>query len=388
MKTKKSVLVAVVGLAVTVALLLVGWLGARGGPVEVRMGWIGPLTGDAAPYGIAIKRGTDLAVQEINASGEFETPLRIIYEDDQAKPTAGVAAFEKLTKVDNVPVVIQAAASSVMLAVMPKAEAAKVVYISPSCSSDKIRTEKIRNNYKYIFRTWPSDSYQAELLSQFAIKELKAKKAAILYINTEYGIGFKDAFAKQFETLGASVVLSEGFSEGTADFRSLLTKVKKSAPDVVFIPSHYKEAAQLLKQAKELAVDVQFLADAALYSPELLNAARNAADGLILTNPDWSTQSEKPEVQKFVAAFRQAYSQDPDVYSAAGYDLVFVLAMALEASAEDSAEDIRRALISLKPYHGVTGALAFDTIGEVRWGFSIFEVAKGEFRRFERQAMR
>lgn len=382
MKTKKLTLVAIVGLVATGAFLLVEWPGPTSAPVEVRIGWIGPLTGDAAPYGIAIKRGTDLAVQEINASEQFGKPLRIIYEDDQAKPTAGVAAFEKLTKVDNVPVVIQGAASSVMLAVMPKAEAEKVVYISPSCSSDRIRTEKIRNNYQYIFRTWPSDAYQAEVLARFALNELKGKKAAILYINTEYGIGFKDVFAKQFHDSGGSVVLSEGFAEGTTDFRSLLTKMKGVAPDVVFMPSHYKEAAQLLKQARELALNVQFLADAALYSPQLIKAAGNAAEGLLLTNPDWSVKSEKPQVQKFVAAFRQAYSDAPDVYAAAGYDLAFVLATALQASKQDTAEDIRRALTSMKPYYGVTGDLAFDALGEVRWGFSVFKVVKGAFEPF------
>ncbi len=381
MKTNRVVLVAVFLLAVVAAaVLLVKRPSPTSAPAEISLGWIGPLTGDAAPYGVAIKRGTDLAVEEINASGKLGKPLRIIYEDDQAKPTAGVAAFEKLTKVNNVSVVIQAAASSVMLAVMPIAEAAKVVYISPSCSSDKIRAEKMHNNYKYIFRTWPSDAYQAEVLARFAANALKAKKAAVLYINTEYGMGFKDVFAKQFQDAGGSVVLSEGFAEGTTDFRSLLTKMKDLSPNVVFIPSHYKEAAQLLKQAKELAVNVQFLADAALYSPELLKAAGNAADGLILTNPDWSPQSEKPQIKSFVEAFRKAYKQDPDVYAAAGYDLVFVLAEALREAKDISADSIRQGLHQMKPYNGVTGELAFDSLGEVRWGFSIFHVQNGSFK--------
>jgi len=385
MKTSKFLLISVGVLIIAVVVfLLVSRPGSTGITGEIRMGWIGPLTGDAAPYGAAVKRGTDLAVQEINASGKLKKPLRIIYEDDQAKPALGVAAFQKLTQVDKVPVVIQAAASSVMLAVMPKAEEAKVVYISPSCSSDKIRTEKIRNNYKYIFRTWPSDAYQAEVLAEFAIKELKVKKAAILYINTEYGIGFREVFAKQFQTLGGSVVLSDGFGEGTTDFRSLLTKLKEVAPEVVFIPSHYKEAAQLLKQARELALNVQFLADAALYSPELLKVAGNAAEGLILTNPEWSVQSEKPQVKTFVTAFRKTYGQDPDVYAAAGYDLVFVLTEAIREAKGITPEAVQQALIHMKPYNGVTGNLAFDAIGEVRWGFSVFRVENGGFKLYQR----
>jgi branched-chain amino acid transport system substrate-binding protein len=380
MKSNRAVLVIVVVLAaIAVALLVLKRSSSTSGQNEIQIGWIGPLTGDAAPYGIAIKRGTDLAVQDVNASGKLGKPLKIIYEDDQAKPALGVAAFQKLVQINHVPVVIQAAASSVMLAVMPEAEKAKVVYISPSCSSDKIRTEKIRNHYKYIFRTWPSDSYQAELLASFAFNKLKAKKAAILYINNEYGVGFKDVFAKQFHDLGGSVVFSEGYDQGTTDFRSLLTKVKEATPDVVFIPSQYKEAGQLLKQAKELGVNVQFLADAALYSPELLKAAGDAANGLILTNPEWSPQSDKPQVKAFVDAFRKAYGQDPDVYAAAGYDLIFVLAQAMGDGKDVTADSVRQGLLQMKPYDGVTGEIKFDSIGEVRWGFSTFEVRDGKF---------
>lgn len=383
MKSTKLVLIVVAVLAVVaIALLVTKGSGSTTAQAEIRIGWIGPLTGDAAPYGIAIKRGTDLAVQDVNASAKLLKSLQIIYEDDQAKPALGVAAFQKLVQVNNVPVVIQAAASSVMLAVMPEAEKAKVVYISPSCSSDKIRAEKIRNNDKYTFRTWPSDAFQAELLAGFAFNELKAKKSAILYINNEYGVGFKEVFGKQFQGIGGSIALSEGFAEGTTDFRSLLTKVKEAVPDVVFIPSQYKEAAQLLKQAKELGVNVQFLADAALYSPELLKAAGNAAEGLILTNPEWSPQSEKPQVKAFVAAFRKAYGQDPDVYAAAGYDLIFVLAQAMGDGNGVTADSVRQNLLQMKPHDGVTGEIKFDSIGEVRWGFAIFKVTSGEFMSF------
>ena len=379
MKSTKLALIVVLLVAAIAVVLLVAKRFSSTPQPSVQIGWIGPLTGDAAPYGVAIKRGTDLAIREVNANRSFPEPLRILYEDDQAKPALGVAAFQKLVQVNRVPVVIQAAASSVMLAVMPEAERAHIVYISPSCSSDKIRAEKVRNNYQFTFRTWPSDAYQAEVLAKVAAKDLNAKKAAILYINTDYGISFKDVFAKRFEDVGGSVVLCEGFAESTADFRSLLTKTRDTSPDVVFIPSHYREAAQLLKQAKELGLNVQFLGDAALYSPELLKAAGNAAEGLVLTNPNWSAQSDRPQVQTFVAQFRKAYNQDPDVYAAAGYDLIFVLSAAMRDAKDLTAESIQTRLHQMTPYTGVTGELAFDSIGEVRWGFAVFRVSQGAF---------
>jgi len=352
-----------------------------GGAIE--FGWIGPLTGDAASYGVAIKRGTDLAAQEVNNQNILDRPIRIIYEDDQAKPNLGISAFQKLTDVNDVPVVIQAAASSVMLAVMPRAEKKEVVYISPSTSSDKIRREKIENDYEYIFRTWPSDAYQADTLASFAYKNLDARRAAIVYINTDYGASFRRVFAERFKELGGNIVLTEGFAQGTTDFRSLLTKTRQNNPDVVFLPSHYEEAARLLRQAQELSVDLQFLSDAALYSPEFLESAGSAANGLLLAAPDWSADSDEPRMQEFVTKFREEYGANPDVYAAAGYDLVHVLARAVQVGGGTSSDEIRKGLMQMDPYQGVTGHLDFNEIGEVRWGFSVFKVSENSFIRYE-----
>lgn len=159
--------------------VLLGILAAtscRPHPNDIVLGWIGPLTGDAAAYGQSIKKGTDLAVQELNRNGGVDGKhLHIVYEDDQASARLGTAAMQKLLSVDKPPVIIQAAASSVMLANIPIAEQSKVIYISPSCSSDKIRDEKLRLNTKYIFRTWPSDSYQGRFLARFVFGNLGAK---------------------------------------------------------------------------------------------------------------------------------------------------------------------------------------------------------------------
>ena len=350
---------------------------------EIRIGWIGPLTGDAAPYGVSIQNGTNLAVAKINSAGGIRgKKVRIVYEDDQATPRLGTAAMQKLVAFDKPPVIIQAAASSVMVANIPTAEANHVVYISPSCSSDKIREEKIRLNTKYIFRTWPSDSYQGEYLAQFAFNQLHAKNAGILYISNEYGAGMQSAFAAAFKRLGGHIVSQEAFSQGASDFRTQLTKLKQQAPPVILLASHYEEAAQILRQAKELGLKSQFIADAALFSPELLKLAGKAANGLILTNPDWNPASEKPRIKNFVDSYSTAYHQTPDVYAASGYDLMMLLGDVMKSTGT-SADQIRRGLVGIRGYDGVTCRIEFDKTGEVQAQYALYEIQHMTFVPYE-----
>jgi len=362
------------------AIVLVAWTwGCRSGRNDIKIGWIGPLTGDAAPYGQSIKKGTDLAVEGINAQGGVGgKKLRVVYEDDQATARLGTAAMEKLLAVDKPSVIIQAAASSVMIANIPVAERNKVVYISPSCSSDEIRAEKVRLNAKYIFRTWPSDSYQGQVIAHFVFERLGARRSAVLYINNDYGVGLKEAFVNEFRALGGEVVADESFDQGATDFRSQLVRIKQSGPGVVFLSSHYVEAASVLRQAKQLGLKAQFVADAALFSPEILKLAGTAAEGLIVTNPEWDPQSKQSGVRTFVTEFQHAYHDTPDVYAASGYDLTRLLAQAMREKGLSS-EQIRQGLLGLKGFQGVTGRIVFDEFGEVQGHYTVYQVRDGAF---------
>jgi len=349
---------------------------------RITIGWIGPLTGDAEPYGQAVKRGTELAVEEANAAGGIRgVPLHVVYEDDQALPRLGTAAMQKLLAVEKPPVIIQAAASSVMLANMPAAEQNKVVYISPSCSSDKIREEKIRLKTRFIFRTWPSDSYQGRFIARFLRHQMKVNETAILYINNDYGASLAAVFAEEFRALGGSVISQKAFRQEATDFRTQLTRVKASRASWVFLASHYKEAAQLLRQAKRLGLDTRFVADAALFSSELLKLAGSAAEGLLVTSPEWDPDSSRPEVARFVRAFRRRYGGVPDIYAAAGYDLIGVLVQALRTHG-DRSERIRDGLLSLGSYRGVAGTIKFDALGEVESQYRLYQARAGRFAPF------
>ncbi|MCD4785297.1 MAG: ABC transporter substrate-binding protein [Candidatus Eremiobacteraeota bacterium] len=346
----------------------------------IRIGWIGVLTGDAAYYGEMVKYGTELAVDEINTAGGIRgKKIEVIYDNDQLDPKKGVSIITKLITIDKVPLVIQGTGSSVMLACAPIAEKHKVVYISPTCSNDKIKDAG-----NYIFRNWPSDNYQGKVVADFAFRELGLKKAAILFINNDYGAGLKNVFSRQFKNLGGKVLAVEGFDQGATDFRAQLAKIKNSGAGVVFLSSQYKEGALILKQTKEIGLKVKFVAPEGCFAPELIKLSGGAAEGVYVVNMHWAPDSDDPIVKDFVTKFKKKFKKDPEVYAATAYDCMKIVGKALEMDGE-TGEGLKDALYKIKDFQGVTGSTTFDVYGEVTKKYDVYVVKNGKFTLFEEE---
>lgn len=337
----------------------------------VTIGWMGALTGPAAPYGKSVKNGVELALSEINRDSII---LQIpIYEDDKADAKTGVNAFTKIVNTYQPPVIIQAAASSVMLANIPVAEKNKVVYISPTCSSDKIK-----DGGDYIFRIWPSDSDQGRFIAEYIWGKLNKKSAAVLSINNDYGIGLANTFINTFTSNGGSIVFNESFEAQTSDFRTQISKIKRINPDIIFVPSHIQETLNLLKQSQELGLNTQFILDAASYTSELEQAKPEITKNVMVVNLDWDADSDDPKIRKFVDAYTEKFKEKPDVYAATGYDCLKIIAAAIKNSKKINAENIKNELYKIN-YKGVSGNITFDTFGEVHKDYSVYKLVDNNY---------
>jgi len=209
---------------------------------EIKIGVMTPLTGESAKYGQDIKRGYDLATEEINEKGGIQgKKLLLIYEDDEGKPDKAVSAAQKLIQRDKVSVILGALWSSPTLAVAPIAEKNKVVLLSSGSSSPKITDAG-----DYIFRNEISEAYGAKESAKLYFNA-GFKKIATIYINNDYGIGVRDITKEIYEQLGGVVTTSEAFEQDEKDFRTQLLKIKETNPEAILIVS-YKEAILILKQ--------------------------------------------------------------------------------------------------------------------------------------------
>lgn len=342
----------------------------------IKVGWIGVLSGEYAFYGKEVQEGTEVALKEVNEElNKKNLKVQVIYEDDRLTPRLGINAFNKLVDVDKVPVVIQATGSSVMLACAPIAKRKRIVYISPTCGNPKIKYAG-----DYIFRNFPSDDYQGKVLAKFARKHLDAKRGATLYINNDHGVSIKEVIKKEFSRLGGEIFIEEAFAVGAREYRSQLEKIKSTRPDIIFLPCHSTEGGLAVKFAKELGINIPIITTDGAYSPDFLDIAGNAAEGVYVTNLSWDVNDSTKIVRNFVAKYRDRFDKDPTAYAAAGYDCMGIIGHVF-MKGEQSSDKIKNILYKIVNFNGVTGNISFDQFGEVELPYDIFKVRENKFNK-------
>lgn len=365
--------------AVIIVILIIGIvLFYESVPEEtIKIGVIGPLTGDVAEYGQNIKNILDMTLEEINKAGGVKgRKLQFIYEDSACEPAKGVTAIQKLINIDGVSIVIDMACSSVALAEAPIAEINKVLLMLPTASN-----YKIEDAGDYVFRVYPNDAFQGVKLAEL-VASLKYKKIAIVYINNDYGFGLQKVFSEEFKRLGGEIVTVESHEAGIADFRSLLTKIKASNPELIFLAEHPKEGSLLLKQIKELKIDVSVYGSDAMKDQSVLQTAGNAAENLIML---FSVIPQDTTYKQFELLYKDKYGKDVEGYAVYGYDALKVLAHAMNNVGFDSTK-IKNELYKIKDFKGITGLINFDELGE-RMGvnYEIYIVKNGQFIPYEEE---
>jgi branched-chain amino acid transport system substrate-binding protein len=326
----------------------------------VKIGAVLPLTGDSAAWGEQGKYGIELAVEEINAKGGINgKKLEVVYEDSQAIPKNAVTSIQKLINVDKVPAVAGDIVSATTLAMAPIAEKSHTVLIGISSSAPAIT-----NAGEYIYRVWPSDLLEGSVLAEFAAKN-KFRKVCILFIQTDYGTGLRDAFKKTLEQKGGKVLLTQGYKQDETDFKAALLKVKSKKPDAVYIVGYYKDSGLIMKQAREIGLKTQFFGATAVESPKLIEIAGDAAEGLIYPIiTDFDPEHPTPVAKEFIENFKKKFGVAPDWASSHAHDAVVVIAEAMKKGGA-TGTGIKKTIDSQKRFEGVTGKIVFDKNGDV-----------------------
>jgi len=352
---KKQVLIVVVVLVV-LAVLAGVYVATRSTASAVKIGAVFPLTGDVASYGHAAQRGIELGVTEINeAGGVGGRPIEIVYEDDQNQPATAINAMRKLVSVDGVQVILGSAASSVTLALCPVAQENNVVLMTPISSSPELTTEC----GNYFFRVCPSDVTQARLMADWLHDE-SYTSGALLYVNNSWGQGLREEFQSAFTAHGGTIVAQEACNEGDRDIRTQIAKLKEVDPDVVYAITYGREGGAFLRQAQELGLSAPIFGADVWGSPELRETAGDAAKGVRIIVP---ATFSGPHYEDFVRRFRKRNGEDPDVYAAYAFDMIHIIASALERVEAEGI--LLRDAVAQTEYEGITGTTRFDENGDV-----------------------
>lgn len=361
---------------VVLVLALLGMVVGAGSPLGAqepyRLGEVCFCTGPAPQYGEYCQQGLEMALEDLAKEGWIKgRKLEVIREDCQAQPKLGIAGLTKLINIHKVPA-FMTYGSSIVLALAPIAEANKVVLLNTMAVS-----EKIRHAGDFTFSNIAGSEVEVVQAAEFAFKELKAKKVAVLFVNNEFGLSGKTVFTQGLGKLGGVVPAAEAHEIGATDYRTQLTKIRAASPDLIFMYSHDKEIGHALKQAKQLGVKTPWLVFSGANAPVTFEIAGPALEGVIMPQWPYDPVGGTPKMKEFAKRYQDKYGKSPVIYVATCYDGYRLLAEALRAGAT-SGPEIRDFLYKVKNYEGITGTINFDQDGQVIWPARFMVVRDGK----------
>ncbi|MCH5193802.1 MAG: ABC transporter substrate-binding protein [Oscillospiraceae bacterium] len=338
-----------------------------------KIGGIGPLTGDAASYGISTKQGAQVAVDEINAAGGVNgMKLELIFEDDECDEEKSVSAYNKLMD-SGINALLGSVTSGCSIAVSEESKNDGILQITPSGSAMEC------TKYDNAFRICFTDPLQGELMAQY-IKDQGLSKPAIIYdIASDYSKGIHDAFIAKAGEIGLTIAADESFTGGDVDFKTQLTKIKSTDADCIFMPMYYTEAAYISEQAVTVGVSLPYFgSDGWDGIIKQLNGNTANIEGATFLTPFVATSSNA-QVKSFVSKYETAYGSTPDQFAADGYDGIYVMKAAIEYTGGDVSNEALIGAMTNISIDGLTGSMTFSASGEPNKSAMVAVIQNGEY---------
>ena len=342
---------------------------------EIPIGEYASLTGGSASFGQSSHKGTELAVEEINAAGGvLGKKLKLITEDDQSQAGQPATIVRKLISQDKVVAVLGEVASSKSLEAAPICQQNKIPMITPASTNPKVTEVG-----DYIFRICFIDPFQGTVMAKFARSKGWKKIAVLTDVKQDYSVGLAEFFVKDFTANGGEIVRDQKYSTGDKDFKPQLTSIKAARPDAIFIPGYYAEVALIAKQARLLGLKVPLLGGDGWVGDSLLKVAGHSLDGSFFSC-HFSADEQSPDTRNFVAKFKAKHGEIPDDMAALGYDSAMILADAIRRAGTTDSAKLRDAIAATTHHDGITGNITLDSARNASKPAVILTVGNGGFQ--------
>ncbi len=321
-----------------------------------RIGVFLSLTGATAAYGISALNAFKLATEEVNQAGGIGArQVELIIEDDHSNTSEVAGIVTKLIQQDKVQALLAEPISTRAMVAAPIAQLHKVVMISPAA----IKPELTMTG-DYIFRACFTSPAEGEAIAAFANNRLKAKRAAIILDGkNDYAVVLAGFFSESFKKLGGEIVSQQNYEASDKDVAAQVSAINAANPDVIFAPGFYSTAALVAREVKRQGSEALLIGSDGWDSPDLLQGAGDAFDGVYFANHFW-VGSNDPLVRKFVADYTAKFGVAPDAGAATAYDAARLLFDSLKRAGSTEPFAIRDALAKTTNFPGVTGRITMD----------------------------
>lgn len=350
---KKRSLLSILLVFTMLLLTLSGCAGKDGGTIDLVVA--APMTGSMAQWGETVKNGAQLAVDQWNANGGvLGKQITLTVEDDQGDPAEAASVAQKIVAADKYVGVIGHYTTSCTLAASPTYQNASLPEIAIASTNPGATAAG-----EYIFRINPTNTGQGMGIVNWTVEQGKSK-LAIFYVNNDYGKGMFDIATETIANLPAEVVYSAAIApEGEDDFSVILTNVKDSGADALILLNYYAENAKIAMQMDALGLDILTVSSDGAYSPDFVKLAGESAEGVYVAT--WfHPESERPETQKFLDDYKNAFSVESDTWAPFSYDATNIMLQAIKDAGTTDSDAVRAKIAATSNYSGCTGNITFD----------------------------
>ncbi len=330
---------------------------------DVKVGACFEYTGGVAMYGQHISSGFELAAKEVNDKGGLwgKEKVVVVKADNKSEPGESGNAMTKLVFQEKVVAVCGPATTGCVMAAVPITYGAKVPHIAPSATGAAVTQLKGAVN-PYMFRACFIDPFQGSVMAKFAVENKKTKNCAVFMDkSSDYAKGLAANFEKTLVAMGGKVVATEAYLAKDVDFKAALTRLKAQNPEAIYVPGYYEEVSKIIKQARELGINVPMYGCDGWESPVLAEIAGKAALKDCFYVSAFSADDPDPSIKAFMDAFKAFKGEAADVFSQQGYNAGKVLFAAMEKAGKGAkGAKIAEVMAATKNLPIAGGTLTYD----------------------------
>ena len=331
-----------------------GSAGTAAGGGTIKFGVFEPMTGNDGGGGTLEVKGAKLAAKLYPAVNGQKIELDIV--DNKSDKVEAANAAKRLVEQDKVVAVIGSWGSGYSMSAGPTFDTAKVPAVAASATNPNVTA-----GHPYYFRVCFIDPFQGTVLAQLAFNDLKVKKVSVIQqVDSDYSVGLSKFFIDEFKKLGGEILDGGKYNTGDTDFSAQLTTVKSQAPDVIFAPGNFTQSALLIKQARQLGLQQQFLGGDTWETPEFITNGGKAVEGAMFTTFFSTENPINATSKKFIDEYKKEYNEDPSAVAALAFDAYLFIRNAIETTKSTDGPTLQKALAATKNFEGATGPITMN----------------------------
>ena len=343
---------------------------------EIKIGAVMPMSGAVAAYGQTAWEGFSLA-NKLEPTLKNGDTIKIILIDSKGDKIESANAASRLISAEKVSAIVGELISTNTDQIASIAEKEKIPVVAPAATNDRLTQRRSFTN-----RVCFTDSFQGEVVASYAAKELNLKKAVVVVDQAQvYSLGLAKAFENTYKKSGGEVVKTIKINSGDKDFKAVVSQIKSTNPDMIFLPIYHPEASMFARQAKEIGLNKPMFSGDGVANPTFVELGGSAVNGYMFTDTFDSTNPPTKRSGDFLKEYQKEYKKSEIAgFTALGADAYFIIVDAMNRC-ESSSDSvcINQKIKETKNFEGVSGIINMTPSGDAVRSAVIKVVEDGKF---------